>query len=155
MIRKRLLSLLVLFVLAGCSQFVTDGGQKNLELKIKLTMLEERRVSISAGMHNPGKRDVPQDDSFVGEFALLDKAGNLVNDGKVYGFSSLAGGETSYPYMYELTLEPGAYTVVFSAQDVEPVEVDFEIIEEAGHVYLNAPQENIDPFTQFIYSQAP
>ncbi len=132
-----------------------EGGQKNLELKIKLTMLEEGRVSISAGMHNPGKRDVPQDDSFVGEFALLSQAGNMVNNGKVYGFSSLAGGEISYPYMYELTLEPGAYTVVFSAQDMEPVEVDFEILEEAGQVYLNAPQENIDPFTQFIYSQAP
>ena len=153
--RSLLLCSLLLVVLAGCAQATRESIEETLELKIKMTMLEPGRVSISAGMHNPGKYDYPDNDDYTGTLTVLDGTGKLLNDGKVYGFSRLAAGETFYPYTYELPLEPGVYQVQFSALDKPQVEVQFEVVKKEGILYLSAPQEYIDPFTQYTLAQTP
>ncbi len=140
---------LLLFVLTGCTQARQESIEKKLELKIKLTMLEPGKVSISAGMHNPGRREYLGNADFEGHLTIKDEAGNLINDGKVYGFSKLAAGESSFPFTFEMNVEPGAYTVQFGALDKPPVEMQFEIVEKDGVLYLNAPYEYIDPFTMY------
>ena len=149
-----LCSLLLLF-LAGCTQATRESIEETLELKIKMTMLEPGKVSISAGMHNPGKYDYPGNDDYTGTLTVLDGTGKLLNDGKVYGFSQLAAGETFYPFTYELPVEPGAYQVQFSALGKPQIEFQFEIIDKDGTLYLSAPQEFIDPFTMYTVSQTP
>jgi hypothetical protein len=120
-----------------------------------MTMLEQGRVSISTGMHNPGKYEYSGNDDFVGLLTILEATGNLIHSYKVYGFEQLAAGETAYPFTYEFTVEPGLYQLQFSALDKPQIEMQMEILEKDGILYLSAPQEYIDPFTMYTVAQTP
>ncbi len=140
---------LLLLVLTGCTQARQESIEKKLELKIKLTMLEPGRVSISVGMFNPAIRDYRGNEDFNGILTITDDAGNTVADVEAKDFPSLPAGATDYPSKYDMTLEPGTYMVQFSALGKTPVEMKFEIVEKDGVMYLNAPYEFIDPFTMY------
>ncbi len=153
--RSLLFCSLLLLLLAGCTQATQESIEEALELKIKMTMLEQGKVSISAGMHNPGKHEYSGNDDYTGLITVLDETGNMIHNGKLYGFQQLAAGETFYPFTYEFIVEPGAYQVQFSALGKPQIEMQFEIIDKDGTLYLSAPQEYIDPFTAYTQAQAP
>ncbi len=147
--RSLLVGILIALLLAGCGQMAQETIEKDLELKIKMTMQAEGKLDISAGLHNPRKVDYQGTESFNGLLEVLNEAGEVRTSGETYSFSPLAGGETSYPLTYQLTLDPGTYTVRYSALGKEPLEVQFEILDKDGTLYLRAPGDVIDPFTEY------
>ncbi len=144
-----LFSVLWVVLSAGCM----DSGQKtvedSLELRVKLTMKEPGELSVAAGMHNSGRFEYPGTDNYNGFLTILDESGQLRALGEANQFSLLAVDETFYPITYHLAVEPGTYRLKFSALGKPPIEVQFEIVEKNGGLYLNAPGEFIDPFTEY------
>ena len=140
---------LIILVLAGCAPVDQETVEQSLELKIKMTMLEPGKLSISTGVHNPTKHEYAGNENFEGNLIISDKAVNLVYEGRSYIFSPLAAGETSYPFGYEIDMSPGSYTAQFSALGKEPLEVQFEIVEINEVLTLVAPDDVIDPHTNY------
>lgn len=147
--RSLLLGILAALLLAGCGQFGQESVEKDLELKIKMTMKAEGELHLSAGLHNPRKADYEGTESFDGYLEVINELGEVQSRGETYSFAKLTGGETLYPLTYRLTLQPGKYTARYSALGKEPVEVEFQILDKDGTLYLRAPAELIDPNTEF------
>lgn len=136
-------------LLAGCSNADQSAVEDSLELRVRLTMKEPGQVSVAAGMHNSGRFEYPGTENYNGFLTILDESGRLRALGEAKKFSLLAADETFYPITYHLSVEPGLYRLKFSALDKQPVEMQFEIIEKNGRLYLNAPGEYIDPLTEY------
>lgn len=147
--QSMIVGILIALLLAGCGPIAQETIEKDLELKIKMTMPADGKLNISAGLHNPNKGDYQGTESFNGLLEVLNEAGEVRTSGEIYSFDPLTGGETSYPLTYQLTLEPGKYTSRYSALGKEPLEVQFEIIDKDGTLYLHAPADVIDPFTEY------
>jgi hypothetical protein len=120
-----------------------------LELRVKMTMNATGEVIVAAGLHNAGRFEYPGTDSYNGFLTVLDATGKLRALGESNKFSLLGAGETFYPLTYNLIVEPGTYRLKFSALGKQPVEMEFEVVEKNGKLYLNAPGEYIDPLTEY------
>lgn len=147
--RFLLLGVLVALLLTGCGQIAQESIEKDLELKIKMTMQAEGRVDISVGLHNPRKGDYQGSETFLGIMEVIDGIDQIQVSSDTYTYGKLAGGETSYPLTMKLTLAPGKYTARYSALGKEPLEVQFQILDKDGTLYLRAPGDVIDPFTEY------
>ncbi len=143
-----LVSLLVL-LLSGCAQNSQETVEDALQLKVKLTMKAQGEVAVSAGLHNASMFEYPGTDQYNGFLTILDEAGRLRALGELNKCSLLAAGETFYPLTYNLSAEPGTYRLKFSALGKPPVEMQFEVVDRDGRLYLTAPGEYIDPITEY------
>ena len=150
--RPIFLFVIILLFLSGCASATQESVYESLDLKIKLTMTDPGTVSISAGLHNGGRFEYLGEDENSGTLTILDGKGDNRVVGEIESFGQIGADETFYPLTYGLTVEPGTYQVIFSAQDKPPLEMQFEIVDEDGSLYLYAPQEYIDPFTAFTKS---
>lgn len=150
MIKKAIvLGALCAILLTGCGQALQESVESDLELAIHLTMGDEGKVDVSAGLHNPRKAEYQGNQNFDGLLEVLDEDGLVQVTAEIYTFDKLAGGESEFPLTYQLTLEPGRYTARYNALGKTPLEVPFEVIDRDGRLYLIAPTENIHPFTMF------
>lgn len=144
-----LLSGLLVVLLTGCMASGQETFEDSLELRVKLTMKESGEVFVAAGMYNSGRFEYPGTENYNGFLTILDEAGQLRALGESNKFSLLAAGETFYPLTYQLMIEPGTYQLKFSALGKQPIEMQFEVVEKNGRLFLNAPGEYIDPLTEY------
>jgi hypothetical protein len=144
-----LLGALLVGLLTGCMKSAQETVEDTLELRVKLTMKEPGEVSISAGLYNSGRFEYPGTENYNGFLTILDENGKLRALGEMDKISLLAAGETFYPLTYNLAVEPGVYRLKFGALDKPPIEMQFEIVEKNGTLYMTAPGEFIDPLTEY------
>ncbi len=147
------IGILCALLLTGCGQMIQTSVEDDLELKIHLTMGDDDKVDVSAGLHNPRKEDYQGSQTYDGLLDVFNEAGDVQVTGETYAFEKLTGGETAFPLTYHLTLEPGSYTARYSALGKIPLEVPFEVVDKDGTLYLAAPTEYIHPNTPFTRAQ--
>ncbi len=153
--RKVIIACLIVLFLAGCVNATSGTAAPGLELKLRMTMEDHGKLSVSTGLHNAGIFSYQGTEHYNGILTILDKAGKLRALNELNKFEQLAADETYYPLTYDLTLEPGVYQLKYSALGKRPVEVAFEVYVKDGNVYLSAPQEYVDPVTEFITTTTP
>ncbi len=153
--RKVIIVCLVVLFLAGCAKATQGTLERGLELKVRMTMEDRGKLSVSTGLHNAGIFSYQGTENYNGILTILDKAGKLRALNELNSFDQLAADETYYPLTYDLNLEPGSYQLKYSALGKQPVEVAFEVYVKDGNVYLNAPQEFVDSSSKFISTTTP
>jgi len=158
--RKRIILLSALgiaLLLLGCTARVQVGGPQPITAErvrpaAEIALGEEGKVDIKLGLVNETDQPLVQKDDFVGQWVLLNSAGEVRASGRLYTAGPLDPNESAFPLTWSAALESGTYTLKWGAPSVGTTIVGFQVQKEDLGVGVGALRQQTTD--QFLIDQA-
>jgi hypothetical protein len=122
----------IALLLLGCTAGVQVGEPKPITVErvrpaAEIALGEEGKVDVKLGLVNETDQPLVQKDDFVGQWVLLNSAGEVHASGWLYTAGPLDPNQRSFPLTWSAELDSGDYTLQWGAPSVGTTIVEFEV----------------------------
>jgi hypothetical protein len=139
--------LVVLLLISACGRLPAEFGSSANQVIMPrpdiVTPLADVRGStegittLKLGVENTSQRQIAEVEEFTGRWQILDAGGEVRAEGRMYHLGSLKPEEIRYPMAWEAVLSSGVYTLLWGAQEIGSLVVDFNVEVSGDAVNIN------------------
>ncbi len=135
-------------LLAGCGMIAPTPTPGQVELLVQMSMNDSGEAYFKIGGKNVGGR-VFESKDFGGVVRVEGENGPLRLKVELHQLGPLEPGQSDMPSGYRGVLDPGSYTLSYTAPGSTPLSVPFKIVEREGKCIMQVSSQYIEPFTNY------
>ncbi|MGC9348840.1 MAG: hypothetical protein ACP5JG_11920 [Anaerolineae bacterium] len=115
--------ILLMFALLGCGgpSGPAEASPELVTPAVDVRGTSQGRLEIRLGIVNESQREIAERSTFEGRWQLIDEAGNLRAEGRLYHLGPLDPDTSSFPMSWKGEVDGGSYRLLWGAPSIGSV----------------------------------